>query len=146
MQAVLQYLKREGYDVIDSAYYSNIKLWFSWYKGKVAQFHNYKQYNGIKKINRSRKSLGMAKKICEDWANLELNEKVTIVIDNEEINTAIHDVLEKNNFRIRGNQLLEITYALGTGAFVEYMDSGEICIDYIRAGMIFPLRWDNNCY
>lgn len=143
MQAVLQYLKREGYDVIDSAYYSNIKLWFSWYKGKVAQFHNYKQYNGIKKINRSRKSLGMAKKICEDWANLELNEKVTIVIDNEEINTAIHDVLEKNNFRIRGNQLLEITYALGTGAFVEYMDSGEICIDYIRAGMIFPLRWDN---
>lgn len=143
MQAVLQYLKREGYDVVDSSYYSNIKLWFSWYKGKVAQFHNYRQYNGIKKINRSRKSLGMAKKLCEDWANLELNEKVTIVIDNDEINTAVHNVLENNNFRIRGNQLLEITYALGTGAFVEYMDGGDICIDYIRAGMIFPLRWDN---
>ncbi|HBF64464.1 MAG TPA: hypothetical protein DDW34_00345, partial [Clostridium sp.] len=62
----------------------------------------------MKKINRTRKTLGMAKKVCEDWANLELNEKVSIVIDNQSINNAVHDVLEDNNFRIKGNQLLEI--------------------------------------
>lgn len=143
MQAILQYLSREGYDSVDSSYYAKIALWLSWYKGKVVQFHNYRQYNGMKKINRTRKTLGMAKKVCEDWANLELNEKVSIVIDNESINNAVHDVLEDNNFRIKGNQLLEIAYALGTGAFVEYLDGEKICIDYIRASMIYPLQWDN---
>lgn len=143
MQAILQYLSREGYDSVDSSYYAKIALWLSWYKGKVVQFHNYRQYNGMKKINRTRKTLGMAKKVCEDWANLELNEKVSIVIDNESINNAVHDVLEVNNFRIKGNQLLEIAYALGTGAFVEYLDGEKICIDYIRASMIYPLQWDN---
>ncbi|MEA5057469.1 MAG: phage portal protein [Anaerotignum propionicum] len=143
MQAILQYLSREGYDSVDSSYYAKIALWLSWYKGKVVQFHNYRQYNGMKKINRTRKTLGMAKKVCEDWANLELNEKVSIVIDNESINNAVHDVLEANNFRIKGNQLLEIAYALGTGAFVEYLDNEKICIDYIRASMIYPLQWDN---
>ncbi|MEA5057260.1 MAG: phage portal protein [Anaerotignum propionicum] len=143
MQAILQYLSREGYDSVDSSYYARIALWLSWYKGKVVQFHNYRQYNGMKKINRTRKTLGMAKKVCEDWANLELNEKVSIVIDNESINNAVHDVLEANNFRIKGNQLLEIAYALGTGAFVEYLDGEKICIDYIRASMIYPLQWDN---
>lgn len=143
MQAILQYLSREGYDSVDSSYYAKIALWLSWYKGKVVQFHNYRQYNGMKKINRTRKTLGMAKKVCEDWANLELNEKVSIVIDNESINNAVHDVLDANNFRIKGNQLLEIAYALGTGAFVEYLDGEKICIDYIRASMIYPLQWDN---
>ena len=143
MQAILQYLSREGYDSVDSSYYAKIALWLSWYKGKVVQFHNYRQYNGMKKINRTRKTLGMAKKVCEDWANLELNEKVSIVIDNESINNAVHDVLEANNFRIKGNQLLEIAYALGTGAFVEYLDGEKICLDYIRASMIYPLQWDN---
>ena len=143
MQAILQYLSREGYDAVDSSYYARISLWLSWYKGKVVQFHNYRQYNGMKKINRTRKTLGMAKKICEDWANLELNEKVSIVIDDETINSAVHDVLQANNFRIKGNQLLEIAYALGTGAFVEYLDGEKICIDYIRASMIYPIQWDN---
>jgi A118 family predicted phage portal protein len=143
VQAILQYLSREGYDAVDSSYYSRISLWLSWYKGKVIQFHNYRQYNGMKKINRTRKTLGMAKKVCEDWANLELNEKVSIVIDDENINDAVHEVLEANNFRIKGNQLLEIAYALGTGAFVEYLDGEKICIDYIRASMIYPLQWDN---
>lgn len=143
MQAIIQYLSREGYDVVDSSYYSKIGLWLGWYKGKVVQFHNYRQYNGMKKINRTRKSLGMAKKVCEDWANLELNEKVSIVIDDESINKAVHDVLETNNFRIKGNQLLEVAYALGTGAFVEYLDGDKICIDYIRASMIYPIQWDN---
>lgn len=143
MQAILQYLSKEGYNSVDSSYYAKIALWLSWYKGKVVQFHNYRQYNGMKKINRTRKTLGMAKKVCEDWANLELNEKVSIVIDDESINNAVHGVLEDNNFRIKGNQLLEIAYALGTGAFVEYLDGEKICIDYIRASMIYPLQWDN---
>lgn len=143
MQAITQYLSREGYNVVSDSYYSKIDLWLNWYKGKVWQFHNYKQYNGSKTINRTRKSLGMAKRICEDWANLELNEKVDIVVDDEASHELVQDVLMVNNFRVRGNQLLELSYALGTGAFVEYLEDNKVYIDYIRAGMIYPLNWDN---
>lgn len=144
MQAITQYLSQQGYSVVNDDFYNSyIGLWFRWYKGKVASFHAYTQYNGKKKIRRERKTLGMAKRIPEDWANLGLNEKVQIVIDDKGIHEKVQEVLEENNFRVRANQLLELAYALGTGAFVEYKDGDKVDIDYIRAGMIYPLRWDN---
>lgn len=142
MQAILRYLTENGYGTVDGGYYSTINSWFRWYKGKTG-FHSYSQYNGKKKINRTRKTLGMAKKVAEDWANLLLNEKVGIVIADDARQEAVDEVLERNNFRVRGNQLLELAFGLGTGALVEYLDNKKVNLDYIRAGMIYPLRWDN---
>ncbi len=143
MRAITQYLKTQGYGVIDDGYYSYIDLWQKWYKGKVAAFHSYRQYNGKKKINRTRKSLGMAKTVAEDWANLALNEKVQITVGENTANERIWEVLDNNDFKVRGNQLVELAFALGTGAFIEYKDGDQVMIDYIRAGMIYPLSWDN---
>ena len=143
MKAIIQYLKQRGFGCIDETFYDRIKLWSLWYTGLVPSFHNYRQYNGRNKIRRTRKSLGMAKTIAEDWANLALNEKVGISVEEKNVEQQIWDVLDANKFRVRGNQLLEETFALGTGAFVERKDGDEIKIDYIRAGMIYPLAWDN---
>ena len=85
----------------------------------------------------------MAKAVAEDWANLALNEKVEICIKGKQLEKRVREVLENNNFRVRGNQLLEETFALGTGAFVERMDGDDVRIDYVRAGMIYPLAWHN---
>lgn len=143
MQAILQYLQQCGYGTVDGSFYRHIDGWFQWYRGKVARFHAYRQYNGMRQVRRERKTLGMAKQISQDWAALTLNEKVEIVIDDEKIQEQVQRVLTDNNFRVRGNQLAELTFALGTGAFVEYRDSDSVKIDYIRAGMIYPLSWDN---
>lgn len=143
MRGIIQYLNREGYSVPDAGFYSYIRLWLKWYRGKTS-FHSYAVYNGAKRITKSRKTLGMAKRVPEDWANLLLNEKVEIVIDGEAQQKAIDEVLRANNFRVRGNQLVELAFALGTGAFVELLDdNGEVDIDYIRASMIFPLTYKN---
>ena len=143
MRGIIQYLNREGYSVPDAGFYSYIRLWMKWYRGKTS-FHSYAVYNGAKRITKSRKTLGMAKRVPEDWANLLLNEKVEIVIDGEAQQKAIDEVLRANNFRVRGNQLVELAFALGTGAFVELLDdNGEVDIDYIRASMIFPLTYKN---
>lgn len=143
MQAILKYLQNQGYGTVDESYYSYIRNWFAWYKGKVQKFHTYRQYNGMRRVCRERKSLGMAKKVAEDWANLELNEKVTIAVDNKILDEKLRNVLDKNNFWVRGNQLIEMAYALGTGAIVEYLEKEGIKMDFIRAGMIYPLSWDN---
>ena len=143
MRGIIQFLEREGYNVPDAGFYSYIRLWLKWYKGKTG-FHSYSVYNGAKRVTKTRKSLNMAKRVPEDWANLLLNEKVEIVIDGETQQAAIDEVLHANNFRVRGNQLVELAFALGTGAFVELLDKdGNVDIDYIRASMIFPLTYKN---
>lgn len=143
MQAITKYLTRNGYTAVDDAYYAQIALWQSWYQGKVNSFHTYKQYNGQRKVTRQRKTMGMAKRFCEDWAALLLNEKVRINVGNQTAQAAIDEILKNNRFSVRGNQLIELAFALGTGAFVEYLDNGEVVIDYVRGSMVYPLAWDN---
>lgn len=143
MRAITQYLSGKGYDCVQDDFYHEIDLWQKWYRGKVPAIHNYWQYNGKRKLRRARKSLGMAKTVAEDWANLALNEKVGITVGRKNAEKRIWEVLNANQFRVRGNQLLEQAFALGTGAFVERKEGDQIKIDYIRAGMIYPLAWDN---
>lgn len=139
---IQQYLRDHKYNTAPDDTYSHIDKWLEWYQGDVEKFHTYKIYNGFMTTEHKRYSMGMAKKICEDWANLILNEKVSIKAGSYE--DRLNKILEANNFRVRGNQLLELSYALGTGAFVEYLGAdGDVIIDYIRADMIYPLSWDN---
>ena len=143
MEAVRKYLKSLGYNLISKDFYDRICSWMSWYSGKVPSFHEYNQFNGKKTVKRSRYSLGMSKKVCEDWADLLLNERMTVRVTDKEADEFLKKVLDDNNFSVRSNRLVEITFAMGTGAFVEYFDKNGVAIDYIRADMIYPLSWEN---
>ena len=138
---IRQYLVSNGYNTASDDTYSHIDEWLEWYKGYVEKFHKYKIFNGTTTISHNRYTMGMAKKICEDWANLLLNEKVAI--NAGDYTDRLNEILTANNFLVRANQLIELTFALGTGAFVEYMSDEDVVIDYIRADMIYPLSWDN---
>lgn len=150
--------KELGYDIDWTKDFTRyFELWGSWYKGKVKSFHDYKVYNGVRKVNVKRKSLQMAKKVCEDWADLEFNERVSITTDNEETNKKLQKILDDNDFWILCNQGIEKTFALGTGAFVCSVDNltideegnaiydGEArtTIQFLTADKIIPLTWDN---
>lgn len=140
---IQQYLTGLGYSPPVEETYSHIASWLEWYQNEVKKFHRYKVYDGVSYRNEKRYRLGMGKKVCEDWANLILNEKVSIKAG--QYSERLDEILEKNNFRVRGNQLVELAFALGTGAFVEYKDEADsIIIDFVRADMIYPLSYDNN--
>jgi A118 family predicted phage portal protein len=144
MDTIRQYLKNKGYNTVAESFYSYIQNWDDWYKGYFAKFHSYRQYNGTAFVNRKMYALGMAKKVCEDHANLLMNEKVDISTGNDIFDETLKDIFQRNNFHVRANQLVEIAFALGTGAFVEYQDAdGSPIIDFVRAPMIYPLSWDN---
>ena len=139
---IQQYLTGLGYSPPVEETYSHIAGWLEWYQNDVEKFHNYKIYDGTRLHKEKRYRLGMAKKVCEDWANLILNEKVSIKAG--EYEKRLNEILDDNNFRVRGNQLIELVFALGTGALVEYLAAdGSIVIDYVRADMIYPLSYDN---
>jgi A118 family predicted phage portal protein len=141
-RTVRNYLIRKKYDVAADETYNHIEEWLEWYQNDVERFHHYSLYNGMTMTRQNRYRLGMAKTVCEDWANLLLNEKVAIKAGSFE--KRLTSILMANNFYVRGNQLVELAFALGTGAFVEYLDAeGQVVIDYIRADMIYPISWDN---
>lgn len=136
-------LEKLGYHPIPDGLMMPVSLWKSWYEGKVDSFHEYRQYNGKRILKRSRKSLCMAKIICEDWADLIFNEKVEILSNDPKVQNTMNQVFFKNNFRVCANRLIEHAFALGTAAFVEHKTSEGTVIDYVKADMIYPLAFSN---
>lgn len=122
------------------------ETWLSWFKGNVENFHNYKIYNGRKQITCTRKTLNMPKKISEDWANLLLNEKTDVSLNDEQKKQdLLQDLLNKVHFWQKGNEGVEKTFALGNGAFVEGFDSElKPRLQFVIAPKIFPLTIDQD--
>lgn len=105
---IFEYFKKKGIDTIDSSFYSKIAMWDSWYRANVKRFHQYRVYHGTGQYERChRKSLGMAKKICEDISDLLLNERVTITIKDETTAKFVRSVLDAANFTVQGNEYQE---------------------------------------
>ena len=147
-----------GYDKsVRDAWDSMVALWESWYKGKVSDFHTYRIYNGRHFIKREKMSMQLAKKICEDWADLLMNERVIITVDNAQSQVQLDEVLNKLDFWNAMNKAIERSGAVGTGAIVtrvtnikyypetntlEYSEA-EPAMDYVPYQGIYPISWDN---
>ncbi len=155
--AIVQKLTELGYTTIPEAFYGKVAEWKSWYQGNVKGFHSYRVRNGESIVTCKRYSLGMGKKLCEDWANLLMNEKVQATLEGQREQEFVDRILTENNFTVRANEMQEMKSALGTVAYVprvigqEISESGEIipgnasgiAIDYVTIENIYPLAWSN---
>lgn len=155
--AVIIKLNELGYATISEAFYGKIAEWKSWYQGNVKGFHSYKVRNGESVVSCKRYSLNMAKKLCEDWANLLMNEKVQITLEGQKEQEFVNRILNENNFTVKANEMQEMAFAFGTVAYVprvigqEINEGGEIILgnasgimlDYVIAENIYPLSWAN---
>lgn len=155
--AVIVKLNELGYTTIPDSFYSKVYEWKSWYQGNVKGFHNYTVQNGERQVKCRRYSLGMGKKLCEDWANLLMNEKVKITLEGQKEQDFIDLVLTENNFTVKANEMQELKSAMGTVAYVprvigqEISESGDIVpgnasgivLDYVTIENIYPLSWQN---
>lgn len=137
---------------------SYISIWTKWYKGKVPSFHRYYVYNGQKKIFKVRSSMKMAKQVCEDWASLLMNEKVKIVVSNQE---QMDKLLLKLDFWNKANEAVEKGFALSMCAlvvdisglvieedefgngYVVSTENAKIELTSHTASHIVPITWEN---
>lgn len=157
MNSIIKALKELGYDTVPEAFYNQVKEWRSWYRGNVAQFHNYTIFNGEKRIKCRRYTLGMAKKVSEDWANLLMNEKVHITLEGDKEQAFFDQVCQENNFAVKINEMQEVKAAVGTAGYIPRAvgvpvdpETGRVegranglKLDYVSAECIFPLSWEN---
>lgn len=152
---IFSYLQKQGIDTVDKTFYEKIKEWTSWYSGNVKKFTFYKIYTGRGTYSRKRrKSLQMAKRVCEDIADLLLNERVKMTLSDDRTDTYVKQVLNENKFYVIGNEYQERKAYTGTVAYVPYfgdmiidgggnIESGKIKINYVTGGNIYPITWEN---
>lgn len=149
-------LRELGYKTVPEAFYKNIATWRSWYEGDVKAFHHYQVFNGQKYVDCTKCTAGMAKKAAENWADLLMNEKVVITLEDKKAQEFWDDFCKANNFTRMANMYEELTFALGTTAEVVRVsgltvnDDGEqedaakeLKLDFVMADGIFPLSWEN---
>ena len=146
---------------LDADYYSHIETWRQWWKGNVPGVHTRaaEYADGTKK--RTIASLRMPKRVCEDWANLLLNDRTTFQIsdaataryllgdDEQQVGGLLRDL----HFWTNANALVEKAFWSGTGAFVLSVENMTVVngkavpspdvrlrLDYDPAPCILPLR------
>lgn len=157
----ISYLNKKHNAKVSSTYYDeNIKLWRAWWEGYVEAVHSYREL-GVDNAPRKRHlyRLNMAKRVCEDWAALLLNEKTTLTLEHSSSSAFLQGedgtggVLGANNFWGEANELVEKAFAYGTGALVARAENARIdgrgnvipdvnCkvgIEYVDAMHIIPL-------
>lgn len=147
---IYEKLRELGFNTIGPAFYEKVKEWRSWYTGDVENFTHYKVRTGKMETVCKRHSLGMAKKLCEDWANLLMNEKVVITLEGEKEQAFVDEVFRANNFEVKANEAQELKAAVGTVAYIPRVvgqRQGEaaqaIHIDFVSVEHIHPLTWRN---
>ena len=153
---IIEKLKELGYTTVTPDWYQLIDLWDAWYKGTVRGFHDYRVFNGLKHVHCTKLTAGMAKSVAENWADLLMSDKVSITLEGTAEQSFFDAVCEANNFHQQMNRYEEYCFALGTSAVVARVTdmqvdeegraispAGGICLDYVRAGEIFPLSWRN---
>lgn len=151
---IFEYFKKKGIDTVDDSFYAKIAEWDSWYRSNVKKFHFYRVYSGRGTHTRCRRhSMGMAKKVSQDMADLLLNERVTITISDKATDNYVKKVLSGAKFQTLGNEYQERKAAKGTVAYVPYITGsldddgniidGEVKINYLEAQNIFPISWEN---
>lgn len=122
-----------------------IDNWKSWYRGKVDGFHSYRIFNGQEDMNIEKKSLNMAKTVCEDWADALVNEKLDFTLPDKD-KEMMEEIFTKNNTNVMLNNAVEKSFATGSGAILVGLkdygftffskqfvakDSTQITIDYV---------------
>ena len=153
---IIDILNSLGFSTVPADWYDNIDLWLQWYQGKVRGFHDYRVYNGLRRVHCTKLTAGLAKTVCENWADLLCNNKVVITLEGEAEQDFFDAVCAANNFGRMMNLYEEYCFALGTSAVVACVSGMEvdeegiatgpatdIRLDFIRADGIFPLSWQN---
>lgn len=94
---VLKYLKSKGYNTVSTDYYNFVETWESWWKNQV-DFHKYHDQTGKE---RKMFSLGMAKRLAEDWSSILFTERDEITTKaNTDKQTEVNNEYLNNQLKI----------------------------------------------
>lgn len=160
---IINWLNNQYGYTLSNDYYNIIGIWKDWWKGFHEPFHRIVYENGEKRKSRDMYTMKMAKKVCEDWAAILINDKTFIKLDDPFSQKFIvgdsenGGVFGSNNFWMQSNDLMEKMMYSGSCAVIIRLKNAlvgkdgkllpsedtKIDLNYLEADKIIPLTVDN---
>lgn len=146
-QYVLDALKHMGY-APDMAMRATIENWWSWYTAKNSWYDSETDLDGHK-VRTKRLTLHPARRACEEWATIILDDDGTKVgADDANVSDLLNDWVSDTMFIPIAQKCLSRAFGVGTGALALWFDraNDEVTIRARRydARMVLPLSWDDD--
>lgn len=148
-----------GYDIKVGDYYNKVAEWKSWYDGYVKDFHSRMERGRL--INNY--SMGMAKKVGEDYASMVINEQTMIKTPDKDVEKFLigdednsGGILKELNFWKNMNDYCERMYGYaGAIACIVGLDKatlkgngdidgGKYTLRFVTSEHIIPISWDGS--
>ena len=149
---VLKYLKQKGYSNVTSDYYTWIDLWEKYWKNEMDYIKYHDEYNNEHNLY----TLGMAKRVCEDWASVISSEQDEIVTDKDQNKQYVEQITKELRLKTNLPECVEIASWSGTcGAIIrlfnikvvngvlEKTDKTRQELIKVSAKNIIPLKIEN---
>lgn len=144
---ITDYLKDElGYSVPVTAMQPHIQKWESMYRC-AGKFWAWEEPDGAGRLRSvERLTVKPAKRVCKEMASLIMDGDMRITVDNEEANEWLQDFINSKGFIAKGQDLIQRSCALGTGAWVLWLnaENGNMQIRRMFGTMVIPLNWDED--
>ena len=101
---VIKFLKEKGYNNVSTDYYNFVDLWETYWKNES----DYITYTDDYKIQHRLYTLGMAKRVCEDWASIISSEQDEITTDNSINKEYVEKIVKELRLKTYLPQCVEI--------------------------------------
>lgn len=101
---VIKFLKEKGYNNVSTDYYNFVDLWETYWKNES----DYITYTDDYKIQHRLYTLGMAKRVCEDWASIISSEQDEITTDNSINEEYVEKIVKELRLKTYLPQCVEI--------------------------------------
>lgn len=101
---VIKFLKEKGYNNVSTDYYNFVDLWETYWKNES----DYITYTDDYKIQHRLYTLGMAKRVCEDWASIISSEQDEITTDKPINDEYVEKIVKELRLKVNLPQCVEI--------------------------------------
>ncbi|MBQ9002769.1 MAG: phage portal protein [Eggerthellaceae bacterium] len=141
---VREYLTSLGFHLPIGAMEEHIRMWHEWMEA-TGSFYNYRDSDGFGRIYEvHRRSIRPAMRVCREWGSLLLNDKTTVVCDDQACTDFLNDFFTSSSFMPMAQATVVRAFGMGTGAWALWVDTGKstVKIRHYDARMTIPLTWD----
>ena len=141
---VREYLRSLGFILPIEAMEGHIRMWHEWMQS-VGSFYDYRDTDGFGRIYEvHRRSIHPAMRVCQEWGSLLLNDKTSVVCENQGATEWLSDFFTKTGFMPQAQNTVVRAFGMGTGAWALWIDADarKVRIRHYDARMVIPLTWD----
>ena len=141
---VREYLRSLGFVLPIEPMEGFIRSWHEWMEAS-GSFYNYRDTDGFGRIYEvHRRSIHPAMRVCREWGSLLLNDKTSVVCDDQACTDFLGTFFTSSGFMPMAQATVVRAFGMGTGTWALWADTGKkaVKIRHYDARMVIPLTWD----